>query len=108
MRDCVLLQVMDKSLRIPGSDQERDLYEWPSDIVRGFRADGTALQDPDDVLACRWRVDGSSMQDLGDVSRWVDEWFVMVNKQCFALRIECLDAKAQVFLLCAFASVCRL
>ena len=54
-------QVMDKSLRMPGFDQERYPHELLSDIVRGCRADGTALQDPVDVGACCWRVHGSFM-----------------------------------------------
>ena len=47
------------------------------------------------------------MQDLGDVSVWVEAWIRFVNKQCFDLSIDGLDSKAQVFLLWAIALVCR-
>ena len=37
-------------IQIAGRDPERDLYELPSDIARGVRADGMALQDSVDAL----------------------------------------------------------
>ena len=50
----VLSQVMEKRLEAPG----RDFYELPSDIVRGWRADGSSLQDLGDAEHRLWLAGG--------------------------------------------------
>ena len=48
-------------------------------------------------IARGWRVDGSSLQELGDASLWVDQYIRFVNSQCVELELDCLDDVAQVF-----------
>ena len=56
-----------------------DFSQLPSDIARG------------------WRADGSPLQELGDASEWVHEYILFVNSQCVELGLDCLDGVAQVF-----------
>ena len=50
----------------------------PSDIARG------------------WRADGAPLQELGDASLWVQQYIIFINSQCADQALDCLDDVAQV------------
>ena len=68
---------MEKRLEVIRDDECENAL--PSDIARG------------------WRADGSPLQELGDASEWVHEYILFVNSQCVELGLDCLDGVAQVF-----------
>ena len=50
----------------------------PSDIARG------------------WRADGAPLQQLGDASLWVQQYIIFINSQCADQELDCLDGVAEV------------
>ena len=67
---------MEKRLEVIRDDECENAL--PSDIARG------------------WRADGAPLQQLGDASLWVQQYIIFINSQCADQELDCLDEVAQV------------